>query len=376
MLPSCLLIKPASSRCNARCGYCFYTDIAARRAEPDRGLMTEETADKIIGAVLERAAPGDSITFAFQGGEPTLAGLAFFAGFVRKTEALKRRGVRAFFTLQTNGLLLDGGWAGFLRKHNFLVGLSVDGEKDIHDRYRRLPGGGSAYDRAVRGLRLLQSRGVMVNILTVVHRDNAARPAATLESLKALGCRYLQFIPCLDPGDGPRGAMPWSLTPQMYGDFLCEIFDLWYRGWEKGDYVSVRLFEDWVHLMTGSPPSSCAVCGLCGGSLVIEADGSLYPCDFYTGDAWRLGGIGQASLADIYKSEKMRSFLARAARRPAECAGCPYGRLCRGGCPRDRTGENHMIHCEAYKRVFAHALDRLTAVARAEARAVISQRRT
>lgn len=179
----------------------------------------------------------------------------------------------------------------------------------------------------------------------------------------------MQFIACLDPIGCVRGQKLWSLAPEAYGKFLCRIFDLWYQDWETGDYHSVRLFDDYVHILLGDGASTCATCGKCGEYLVVESDGSAYPCDFYVLDNWRIGNLEKMPITEMLSSEKANAFLTWNAHKPAECAYCRYDFICNGGCKKDwftdETG-SHNYFCNAFRSLLDHALPRLKRVARAE----------
>lgn len=366
-----LLVKPVSSRCNMRCRYCFYEDLAGKRADGDLGLMSIETAEVLVRSAFGAVSPGGEVQFAFQGGEPTLAGLTFYRDFMALVARHRRPGAAVTLSIQTNGLCIDEEWADFLQKNRFLVGLSVDGGRDTHDLYRKDGGGKGTWDRVAVALRLLQSRGVETNLLCVVTRQCARAPQRTYGALKKLGAGYLQFIPCLDPLDAPRGEEPFSIAPREYGKFLCALFDAWYLDWSRGSYVSIRFFDDCVHLMMGLPASTCSTSGRCGAYLVAEADGSLYPCDFYATDAHRLGRLEDLPLDEAFGCGAACAFLAESAQKPAPCAACEWFPLCNGGCRRDwvdgpRGPENYL--CGALRQFFVYAGPRLSEIARAETR--------
>lgn len=366
-----LLIKPASSLCNLRCRYCFYADVSDNRAVKSMGVMSHETAGELIEAAFAAADSHGTIGFAFQGGEPTMAGLDFFRDFTAMVSARRPLDRQVSYSLQTNGMVLDGEWAHFLKENNFLVGISVDGYRELHDYYRVDPQGKGTYGRAVKSLALLQKYGVETNLLCVVTGQCAKHPQKAYASLKKLGVRYLQFIPCLDPLEAGRGHAAYSLTPKLYGDFLCGLFDLWYRDWAEGHYISVRLFDDYVHLAMGEPPSTCATSGGCGSYFVVEGDGSIYPCDFYVLDGWRMGDVHTDSLEKLANAEIASEFLRQGRRRPSRCESCRWVSLCQGGCRRDwRIGaeETENYYCESFRRFFEYAAERLNGIARQERR--------
>ena len=365
-----LLIKPASSQCNLRCRYCFYADVAANRTLKNYGVMLQDTAQKLIRAALEEAGRGGAVSFAFQGGEPTLAGIGFYRAFVEYARGLSGGSASVSYSIQTNGMMIDDEWAAFFYEHRFLVGLSVDGGLDTHDKNRVDAAGRGTWKRAVKAFRCLQAHGVETNLLCVVSRAVARSPLGVYNALKKLGARYLQFIPCLDPLEAERGSLPYSLLPKDYAAFLCALFDAWYADWKAGRYVSIRLFDDYVHLMMGLPAGTCATNGRCGPCFVCEGDGGLYPCDFYVLDEWLLGHVDEGEpLARIASCERERTFLEQSAQKPAACADCRWQRLCNGGCKRDRhmaDGEMQNYYCPAFRAVFAHAAGRLSQIAAAE----------
>lgn len=362
------LVKPASSLCDLRCRYCFYDDVSDNRQVKSMGMMTEETAARLLLEGGRAAGEGGALQITFQGGEPTLAGLPFFRRFLELERELCPPSVRISHSIQTNGMALDREWAAFLREHGFLTGLSLDGARAFHDAMRTDQRGKGTWDRAVRALALLEEAGVETNLLCVVTGQVARSPQRVYQALTGLGAHPIQFIPCLDPLEGERGGMFYSLSPAGYGSFLCGLFDCWYRDLERGRYVSVRLFDDYLRILGGMAPGSCAAAGACGSYLVVEGDGSLYPCDFFVLDEWRVGNIHTTPVEEALESERMEQFLARGRRRPRECADCPYRPLCRGGCPRDWTGpdpEQRNYYCPAFRQFFAYALPRLRQAAKA-----------
>lgn len=383
------LIKPASSICNLRCKYCFYADEAENRMRPSAGVMTEATADLLLDEAYSTIDRNGYISFMFQGGEPTAAGLPFFRHFAAKAREKKPPRVQISFAIQTNGTLLNDEWAEFLREEGFLVGLSIDGFKDAHDLYRLDAAGKGTWNRVLRASQLLTKHHVEYNALCVVTGRVARSPELTYRTLKKLGFRYMQFIACLDPigpesGQDPsdtecrnaliehiRGEEPYSLTPAAYGTFLCDLFDLWYRDWQNGDYHSVRLFEDYVHILLGDNASTCATCGRCGSYLVVEGDGSLYPCDFFALDKWLIGKLGDKPLTELADGEVARAFLQWGTEKPAECTTCRYSGICNGGCKNDWFADESGVHnyyCSAFTALLDHAIDRMQKIALAERR--------
>ena len=360
-----ILIKPASGRCNLRCRYCFYEDVTEHREQADLGMMSGQTLELLVRQAMELAE--GRVSFAFQGGEPMLRGLEFYRAFMELERKYGRPGLRAEHSIQTNGVLMDEAWADFFRDNGFLVGLSLDGTRELHDANRVDARGKGTWNTVARALDILRARGTEHNILCVVTGPLARRGQAVYQNLKKLGCRYLQFIPCLDPL-GQRGGQPFSLTPERYGVFLRTVFDLWYRDWERGDYVSVRLFDDYVHRLAGQPTGTCATTGSCGRYLVVEGDGSVYPCDFFVLDEWRLGRLGEQTLAELADSPLAGRFRTCGRGSPAACAGCSWLPLCGGGCQRDWVGLERNYHCAALRGFFEYAYPRLSRMAALERR--------
>lgn len=364
-----LLIKPASSLCNLQCRYCFYEDAAQNRMQHCMGLLQEEQMERMVQQVFATVEEGGNVNFAFQGGEPTVAGLPLLRRFVGFVKQYRPANVHISYAIQTNGTLLNETWAEFLKKEHFLVGLSLDGLREVHDKYRLDKNGQGTWKRVLSAKKLLDRYGVENNALCVVTGDCANHPERVYRSLKNLGFRYMQFIACLDPIGQPRGQESWSLTPNDYGRFLCGVFDLWYQDWASGNYHSVRLFEDYVHILLGDAASTCATCGRCGAYLVLEGDGSAYPCDFFALDNWKIGNLETMSVSEMMHSETVEKFLEWGTVKPTECGHCAHRAICNGGCKNDwYTDENgsHNYYCTSFKMLLDYAMPRLLTIAAAE----------
>lgn len=363
------LIKPASSLCNLRCQYCFYEDEGNNRAQKSMGIMDQSVVDRLLEEAFQNVDAGGTISFAFQGGEPTVAGLDYFQQFTKKARARCPKGVTISYSMQTNGTLLDAAWAEFFRQEHFLVGISVDGFKENHNRCRTDTEGRGTWNRVVKSVQLLQKHYVDVNALCVVTGACARSPEKAYQELKKLGFGFIQFIACLDPIGLERGTMPFSLTPEAYGKFLCRVFDLWYEDWRRGNYRSVRLFDDYIHILLGDGASTCATCGHCGAYFVVEGDGSIYPCDFYVLDEWKMGCLGEKSLLKLANSEQAKTFLSLGKDKPRECSSCHWKNICNGGCKNDWVyvaGTPHNYYCKSFRTLLSHAEARLVEIAQAE----------
>ena len=367
MPPVSVLIKPASSLCNLSCNYCFYHAIAENREVASYGIMSLEILEEIVRKVLDFA---DGLaTFSFQGGEPTLAGLDFFRKLIELQERYNGKGVQIQNCIQTNGTLLDEEWCRFLHEHRFLVGLSMDGPAAMHDKYRCRPNGEGTFDAVLKTADLLTEYEVDFNILVVVNGANAKKPQRLYDFFRGKGYRYIQFIPCIDAEGVERGSMPFSLTNDKFAVFLKGFFDKWYAEISRDEEVSVRYFDNLVRIAMGMRPETCSMAGSCQCQFIFEADGSVYPCDFYVNDEWRIGNIRDLSIRDIAASEKTKAYIQRSLPVPLKCSACRWYRLCRNGCCRDRednlTGEIGVsCYCEAYRAFFEYAFPRIAELAK------------
>lgn len=361
MPPLSILLKPASSACNLRCDYCFYADEASIRAVPNYGLMSKEVSHVLIEKAA-RAAEG-GITFLFQGGEPIMAGLDFYRDFVSHVQKTVSDGLTVKYAIQTNGTLLDEEWCRFFKENRFLAGISLDGSRECHDRFRRDGAGKGTYGRVMKAVRLLEKAGVEYNILTVVTGYLAKHIQSVFFDLCKNGFRFQQYIPCLDPLEGTRGSQRYSLSPKQYEEFLKTLFDLWYRELEQGRYWSVRYFDNLVWMLDGHAPEQCSMRGCCGLQYLVEAEGSVFPCDFYGLDRYRLGNILQDSWEELDRAREETDFVKESQRVPQECGRCRWYPLCRNGCRRDRLVEDGRLgrnyYCQSYAGFFDYAFRRL-----------------
>ncbi len=361
MPPLNLLIKPASGLCGMACRYCFYADLSRNGSAVSGTLMTEKTLELLVEKAL--ASAEGACTLAFQGGEPTLRGLPFFQRLVELVAEKNRRHIPVQYAIQTNGQIIDEEWAAFFARNRFLVGLSVDGTRDIHDHWRPAADGSGTFSAVRRAARLLDEAKVAYNILTVVTAQLARHIQQVYAFYKRSGWYYQQYIPCLDPLGGVRGEQPYSLRPAAYADFLKTLFDLWYADILAGRPVSVRYFDNLLTMLQGRPPESCGMSGVCTCQNVIEADGSVYPCDFYVTEAYCLGNIRETDFDALQQGERAAAFVRNSASLPAACAGCQWLPLCRNGCRRDRDADGKNYYCEAYQEFFAYAFRRLQRLA-------------
>jgi len=368
MPPLSVLIKPASGNCNMRCDYCFYCDEIEKREIKSYGFMNEETMKNVIRKVILHSE--GSCTIAFQGGEPTLCGLDFFRKVVYQANVYNRKKkIDIHFALQTNGFGITEEWCEFFRDNHFLIGLSVDGVREIHDKYRHCTKDmGPTYGRVMETAKMFDQYGVEYNTLTVVHRDTAERIAQIYADFKEKGLKWQQYITCLDPLGEPRGQKAYSLTPEAYGKFLITLFDLWYEDLQKNEQPFIRQFENYVGILAGYMPESCEQRGTCGAMYVVEADGSVYPCDFYVLDDYKLGNFNVNTISELDEKRREIRYIERSYNHPEKCKNCKYFQLCRGGCFRSRLGvgetqEGLNYFCEGYYAFFEACYDRIREIA-------------
>lgn len=368
------MAKPVGPLCNLDCRYCFY--LEKERLFPDQaGGSPSQWAmgDQVLEAYIRQyidSQPTPVVSFTWQGGEPSLLGLEYF----RKVVDLQRRFARGRTienAFQTNGLLLDDAWCAFFAEQSFLVGLSLDGPRHLHDLHRVDRGGLPTFTRVMAALRLLKKHGVEFNTLSAVHRHNASHPLEVYRFLKAEGSGFMQFIPVVERVAGearalvPPGPCPdavvseWSVGSRQYGDFLCAIFDEWVRQDVGRHYV--QAFDAALANWMGLPPGLCVFQATCGAALALEHNGDVYACDHFVYEAFRLGNLLQQPLVDLANNQAQRAFgAAKAETLPQFCRACEVRFACHGECPKHRflrtadgePGLNYL--CEGYQRFFRH----------------------
>lgn len=359
------LIKPASGLCNMRCDYCFYADEMNSRKQASYGMMTDEVMEQIIKKALEKATK--RCTFLFQGGEPTLVGLPFYQKWMSYEKKYNKNHIQIAHALQTNGYLINEDWCRFFAKHQFLIGLSVDGVKATHNAFRKDPQGEDTYFKALDAAAQLRSFCVDFNVLTVVTKKTAAKIHRIYESYKHQGFVWQQYIACLDPLHAQPGSMDYSLTPEIYGTFLTDLFRLWSIDLQNGSQPYIRQFENYIGILLGYEPECCEQRGICSFQNVVEADGSVYPCDFYVLDEYKLGNLLTDDFATIEERQRQSSFFEQLKHSSGTCAACKYFFLCRSGCRRHREqpgaayGQNYF--CRSYQMFFDACLPEMEKIA-------------
>lgn len=367
MPPLSVLIKPSSSMCNLRCKYCFYHDVSDRREIKFFGFMNHDVMEVLIRKSLDFADL--HCAFAFQGGEPTLSGLQFYMDFCAAVDRYNKKNIEIQYSIQTNGTMIDDSWAEFLKEHNFLVGLSLDGYKDINDSLRIGPDGKGTFNQIIKTVSTFNKYKVDYNILCVVTGYVARHIRKIYSFFKECGFMYLQFIPCISPLETEEEE-GFFLSSKRYEYFLNTLFDDWYNDFMKGNYISIQHIDNNILALNGQPPLLCAMTGKCSCQFVIEADGGVYPCDFYVTDEWCLGNITDLTMSfkELRDSENGLKFLSVNNNPANECTGCKWFFICRGGCRRYRepVEGNTMSqnkYCEAYKSYYSHTFERMQQVA-------------
>lgn len=355
MPPLNLMIKPVSSNCNMKCKYCFYHDLASNREVASYGKMDEKLLELIIKKAFDDA--DGSINFSFQGGEPTLAGLDYYKQLMDYIEKYNEDNMEVNLALQTNGILIDHNWAAFLSENDWLVGLSIDGYKDLHNYFRIDRNDKGTYKKVIQASELFKKYNVDFNILTVITDQLARHGKKVYNTYKQQNFNYLQFIRCLEHLNGKKEK--YSLSPDNYELFLSNVFNEWYKDIKEENYISIRFFDNIVGMLMGIKPEACDMKGHCSFQNIIEADGSIYPCDFYVVDKWKLGNIKDMSFKEVYESERAREFIKGSTVLPEKCEQCKWLKLCRNGCKRNRDENNLNNYCTAFYNFYEKNIDRL-----------------
>ncbi len=369
--PLYLLAKPAGSRCNLACKYCYYLEKAKLYADSPTEVMSDELLEKFISEYIA-AQTMPQVLFTWHGGETLMRPLSFY----RKVVELQRKHARGHVIdncIQTNGTLLTDEWCEFFRQEGWLVGVSLDGPQEFHDEYRRNKGGRPSFRQVMHGVDLLNKHGVEWNALAVVNDFNADYPLDFYHFFKEIGCHYLQFTPIVEriephadgrmlasvDESGEGGLAEFSVTPEQWGNFLCTLFDEWVRN-DVGE-TFVQLFDSTLANWMGQQPGICTLAKTCGHAGAIEWNGDVYACDHFVFPAYKLGNIRTDSLVGMMYSERQRDFgQAKQTSLPRQCKECRYLFACNGECPKNRfcrtadgePGLNYL--CKGYHQFFAH----------------------
>jgi uncharacterized protein len=381
-IPFHLLVKPAGAACNLSCQYCFFLSKEKLYGERESPMMTEATLANYIEQLFA-ATPGREVQVAWQGGEPMLRGLEFFRKSVELAERYRKPHQHVLHTLQTNGTLVDDEWAAFFKRNNYLVGLSIDGPRELNDTYRIDKKGRGSFDGVVRGWNCLQKHGVDCNVLCTVHAANSDRPLDVYRFFRdELKARYIQLIPIVERATEQTIALAnqgWggfqgkdrplykqegsrvterTVSAEKFGQFLCAIFDEWVE--RDVGTVYVTTFDVALGSWLGQH-NACIVAPTCGGALVMEHNGDVYSCDHFVEPGHELGNVSETPLRTLVNSEKQRRFgQNKYDSLPQYCKECPVLFACYGECPRNRfietpDGEQGLNYlCAGYRKFFTH----------------------
>ncbi|AXY02415.1 anaerobic sulfatase maturase [Vibrio alfacsensis] len=362
--PFHIMTKPVSHQCNLKCDYCFYLEKDA--FYPQQSRMSMEMLEEYVRTYIE-SSPQQHVDFAWQGGEPTLAGLDFYKSAVEFQNKYSA-GKRITNSFQTNGIAINHQWAEFFAQHQFLIGLSVDGDASIHDKYRISTNGKPTFERVKHVIGLLLEHKVEFNTLTVVNDANWDKGKQVYQTLKSLGSTHMQFIPVVEQDALQKERFdptltqevtPFSVPKSGYGTFMTDVFDEWVK--QDLGKIHIQAFEMLLAQHLGYPAGLCIFSENCGDNLVLEANGDLYSCDHFVYPENKLGNIHSQPMLELAQSKQQKAFgQSKSATLTALCQSCEYLSQCHGGCPKQRIvpveGETHRQNylCESYKKLFSH----------------------
>jgi uncharacterized protein len=350
--------KTVSEACNLACDYCYYSRCSGKPDNINR--IKDEVLEKFIKEYM--AIKRGAVPFVWQGGEPLLAGLDFFKKVVKLQAHYAPSNTIISNSIQTNATLINEEWATFFKEYRFLVGVSLDGPKELNDARRITGSGKGSFNSVMRGINHLRNAGVEFNILTVLHENNIKHATQLMNFYKEEGFTHIQFIPCMDfLAQDINKAGKYLITPKEYGDFLCEAFDIWYN--DGKPEMSIRFFDNMLAVYLNQQPHICTNQATCPTTLVFEQNGDAYPCDFFIHPSYKLGNISTDSLESLINNEKMGKFLEMKPSLPDACKSCEYLSLCHGGCPRNRINDNNIVDvdyfCSSFKQIYRYAHERM-----------------
>lgn len=346
---------PVGPTCNLDCEYCYYLKKTELYPETNNFQMTEEILEEYIKQYID-AQPGPVVNFGWQGGEPTLRGLDFFKKAVKLQQKYAPTGWKIENSIQTNAVLIDDQWAKFLKANNFLVGVSLDGPKNLHNRYRKDKNDKGTHQKVLARIEKLKEYEIEYNILAVVNNLNSKKPKEVYQFFKELAADFIQFIPIVER-DAEKEIISRSVAPKEYGKFLIGVFNEWIN--DLGD-IYVQIFEESVSAWAGFGTNLCVFSQTCGKGPVMEYNGDLYACDHFVEPEYKLGNINQISILEMMNSSQQQKFgRAKTEDLNPQCLECDYKFICNGGCPKNRvvdTGDKNKLNylCEGYKLFFSY----------------------
>lgn len=359
-----LLIKPSSADCNLKCEYCFYLEKSKLYPSVSAHRMSYKTLEIIISSYMQTSQP--QYSFAWQGGEPTLMGVDFFRKVTELQIKYGRPGASIANHLQTNATLITDDLAKHLYKYNFLVGISLDGPADIHDQYRTYRDGRGSHEQVIKGLNILRKHRVETNILTLINSDNVNKGCEIFNYLKKQGVMYHQYIPCVE-FDRFGNKMPYTVTPEAWGKFLCTVFDNWHANSDQ--YISIRYFDAILYYLVTGKHILCHMDHSCSKYFLVEHNGDAYPCDFFADKSFYLGNLYEKSWNDLLVANQYAQFRNYKSEWNSDCNHCKYLQLCSGDCLKHRL--NHGARnstqkswlCKGYKMFFDYAFEKFEKMA-------------
>ncbi|MFS0824437.1 anaerobic sulfatase maturase [Bacillus sp. 1P02SD] len=359
-----VLWKTVSEACNLACEYCYYSKCKGKIDKLNR--IEDEVLEKFIKEYM--AMSNGIASFVWQGGEPLLAGLDFFKKVVSLQAKYAKRNTMISNSIQTNGTLITPEWARFFKSYNFLVGVSLDGPKHLNDAKRVTGSGGGSFYSIMKGIQYLRDENVDFNILTVIHERNVTKGKELMEFYLNEQFTFVQFIPCMDFKSQEVDQLGrYTITPEQYGDFLCQVFDIWYN--DGNPIISERFFDNMLAVYLHQEAEICIHRKTCPKTLILEQNGDAYPCDFYIHEDYYLGNVGKEPLIDIIKHKKFNEFTSLKEDLSEQCLSCEFLNLCHGGCPRARSWDsqkqtsNVEYFCQSYKQIYRYAHERMEIVA-------------
>jgi serine-type anaerobic sulfatase-maturating enzyme len=360
--PFSLLIKPASASCNLRCEYCFYIDHLDYAGPDNKPVMSDNTLEMMIANYMK--IPMAEYSFAWQGGEPTILGIEFFKKVVNIQKKYATPNAVITNALQTNATLIDKPMADFFAKYNFLLGVSLDGPKEYHDKYRLTVSGDTTHNKVMQGINYMRQAKVEFNILCLINSNNVKNPAELYKYYREKGFNYLQFIPCVEYDD--KGDLtPYSITGNQWGDFLCKIFDIWFR--KDTRRVSIRHFDSVLNYLVKGIYTQCTMDKDCRQYFVVEYDGGIFPCDFFVNKDLQLGSISTSSWEEALENPLYEKFGRGKSEWNKICNNCTWLRLCHGDCQKMRGphAEPDALSalCDGWKMFYKHTIDRFIKLA-------------
>ncbi|MBW8001587.1 MAG: anaerobic sulfatase maturase [Planctomycetes bacterium] len=363
MKPFSLLIKPAGPDCNLDCRYCFYTPKSCLFTK-GKHRMSPELLEKIIADIMKLNFPVTN--FAWQGGEPTLMGLDFYEKVIKLQQQFGQSGQSVSNSLQTNAILLDDNWCKFLQKYKWLVGISLDGPKHLHDHYRKDKAGKPTFDKVITAIKTARKYNTQFNVLVLLNDQNVTKPDELFDFFTELKIKYLQFVPCIEKNPATGRITDFSVTPKQFADFLCTTFDRWIDFGPEN--LSIRILDSIMSFYLNQRHTNCSFANKCDDYIVIEHNGDAFCCDFFVEQQYKIGNVLETNIEKLIQSDIKRNFAKAKSKIHNNCLICTHSQICRGGCLKDRLVLNNNLSdtsyfCQSYKQFFDYALPKLPQIA-------------